>query len=121
MYSPQVLDHFEHPRNSGDLPDVTAIVQVENPACGDVMLLAARISEGMISEVRFKAKGCVSAIACGSVVTELVAGQSIERAGKISQQQIAAALGGLSRETMHASHLAAEALQELLKKIRHSA
>lgn len=116
MYSPQVLDHFEHPRNSGELPNAVS-VQLENPACGDVLQLFALVENGTITEIRFKAKGCVCAIACASAMTQMVQGATDSDARRISQPQIAAALGGLSRESMHASHLAADALHQLLLKM----
>ena len=114
MYSPQVLDHFEHPRNSGELPSANATVQLENPACGDVLKLFAQISDGVIHDIAFKAKGCVTAIACASAMTELSKGAHIDEARQITAEKIATALGGLTRETTHASHLAADALHELL-------
>jgi nitrogen fixation protein NifU and related proteins len=114
MYSPLVLHHFEHPQNSGDFAEATATVTLENPACGDVLQLAARIEGDKLVDIRFKAKGCVTAIACASVTTELAKGKSVAEAERITAEQIAAALGGLTRETLHASHLAADALQQLL-------
>jgi nitrogen fixation protein NifU and related proteins len=63
VYSPQLLDHFEHPRNAGVLDSPDASAQLENPVCGDVLALSARITDGRIAEIWFKAKGCVPAIA----------------------------------------------------------
>jgi nitrogen fixation NifU-like protein len=73
MYSPQLLDHFEHPRNAGDVAHANARMRVENPACGDILELAVRVEAGRIREIRFLAKGCVPAMACGSLITEMVA------------------------------------------------
>jgi len=69
MYSPQLLDHFQNPRNAGDLADAEATAETENPVCGDVIRLSLRIQNGHIAEIRFKAKGCVPAMGCGSAVT----------------------------------------------------
>jgi nitrogen fixation NifU-like protein len=118
MYSAAVLDHFKNPRNAGELPNATATVEVSNPVCGDVLQLAARVENGRISEARFKAKGCVSSVACGSYLTETLAGMSIPEAVEIAPEQIAEALGGLAPATMHAAQLAVDALRELLRKTR---
>ncbi|MGB7745042.1 MAG: iron-sulfur cluster assembly scaffold protein, partial [Terracidiphilus sp.] len=76
MYSAQVLEHFEHPRNAGTVADADASVRMENPACGDVLELTVKLAAGRIEEIRFRAKGCVAAMACGSAVTELVCGKT---------------------------------------------
>ncbi len=80
MYSPQVLDHFEHPRNAGELTNADARVRVENPVCGDILELAILVVGGRIDAVRFLAKGCVPAMACGSLITEMISGKTIEEA-----------------------------------------
>lgn len=121
MYSPQVLDHFEHPRNAGVLDFADATVQLENPACGDVLKLTARIDSGRIKEIKFQAKGCVPAIACGSALTELVAGTSIADAARLDREQLVSTLGGLPEASQHASHLAMEALSALIKAAKHQA
>jgi nitrogen fixation protein NifU and related proteins len=118
MYSPELLDHFEHPRNAGDITNADASAQVENPACGDVLKLAVRVSGSRISEIRFRAKGCVPAMACGSAVTELVKGRAVEEARSLQPQDIADAVGGLPEASSHAAHLAVEALVATLKQIR---
>lgn len=117
MYSAQVLDHFQNPRNSGDLPDADVTVSVENPVCGDVIRLSLRVSDGRIAECRFKVRGCATAIACGSLLTELIKGKSLEDARKVDRQQIVDALGGLSNETSHGSHLAIDVLHQALKSV----
>lgn len=117
-YSPQVIEHFEHPRNVGEVSQPSATVQVENPACGDIMELSVRVAGGRIAEVRFRTKGCVTAIACGSALTELLAGRSVAEAAALRRQELVEALGGLSRETMHASHLAMDALEAALRQLR---
>ncbi len=68
MYSPQLLDHFEHPRNAGELPAATVRIRLENPACGDILELAATFNSGMIDDIRFLAKGCVPSMACASAI-----------------------------------------------------
>ncbi len=115
MYSPQLLDHFQNPRNSGELIDPDASVLVENPACGDVLGLTANIREGRITEIRFQAKGCVPAMACGSAVTELLAGRTTSEAQRVGKEELARAVGGLPEASAHAAHLAIDAVAQLLK------
>ena len=117
MYSAAVLDHFKNPRNAGELPGATATVEVTNPVCGDVMQLAARVEGGRIVEVRFKTLGCVTAIACGSLLTEMLRGKTIEEASRITYTQISELLGGLPPATVHGSQLACDALEAVLAKL----
>lgn len=114
MYSKQLLDHFEHPRNAGDLADADARIRVENPACGDILELAAKIKDGRIVEVRFRAKGCVPSMACGSLVTELARGRTVAEARRISRAMIEQEIGGVPAASGHGAQLAYDALQELL-------
>jgi nitrogen fixation NifU-like protein len=117
MYSPQVLDHFEHPRNAGTVADADASARIENPACGDVMELTLNVQEGRIAEIRFRAKGCVAAMACGSAVTELVKGKMVAEARMLRREDVLGAVGGLPAASSHASHLAIDALAAVLKGI----
>ncbi|MFZ0640592.1 MAG: iron-sulfur cluster assembly scaffold protein [Candidatus Acidiferrales bacterium] len=117
MYSPAVLDHFKNPRNPGDLPDATAVVDVTNPVCGDLLRLAARLEDAKISAVRFKAQGCVTALACASMLTELLAGKSLDDARRVTAAQISETLGGLPQATFHGAQLASDALAALLAKL----
>jgi nitrogen fixation NifU-like protein len=116
MYSSQLLDHFQNPRNAGEVSDPDASVQIENPACGDILKLTACLADGVIVEVRFLAKGCVPAMACGSLLTEMVQGQTIEEARKLRREELVQAIGGLPEASTHASHLAIDALRSLLKQ-----
>lgn len=115
MYSTQLLDHFQNPRNPGELKDPDASVEVENPVCGDVLRLTANIREGRIADIRFQAKGCVPAMACGSAVTELVAGRTTSEANLVGKEELIQAVGGLPEASQHAAHLAIGALTALLK------
>jgi nitrogen fixation NifU-like protein len=114
MFSPQVLDHFEHPRNSGSIADPDASVQLQNPACGDVLKLTLKFAEGRIADIRFLAKGCVPSIACASALTELARGKTIAEARAITREQIIEAVGGLPPASSHAGHLAIDALHAAL-------
>src|SRR5277367_4122630 len=95
MYSAQLLDHFEHPRNAGDLRDADARVRVENPACGDILELSVKVVAGRVAEIRFLAKGCVPAMACGSLITKMIAGKTIEEGQGISKEDVVKEIGGL--------------------------
>jgi nitrogen fixation protein NifU and related proteins len=117
MYSPQVIDHFEHPRNAGTVADADATARIENPACGDVLELTVKIAKGRIAEIRFRAKGCVASVACGSAVTELVSGKTVIEAKKLSRDELVRAVGGLPAASTHASQLAMDALVAVLGKI----
>ena len=118
MYSPLLLDHFERPRNSGELPDADAQVRIENPACGDILELAIKLNAGRIGEIRFRAKGCVPAMACASAMTELARGKSRHEAGAISRAEVVDAVGGVPTASGHAAQLAVDALRAVLRKLR---
>ena len=118
MYSAQLVDHFEHPRNPGEVASADATVQVENPACGDILKLSVKVNDGRIAEIRFLAKGCVPAMACGSVLTELVKDRTIEGARGMRREELVDAIGGLPEASAHASHLAMDALAAVLKKLK---
>lgn len=117
-YSPEVLDHFEHPRNVGDLPDADAEARLEHPVCGDVMKLAIKVADGRIAQVRYRTRGCVASIAAGSCLTEMIEGKSLQEAAALEREQLVAALGGLSNASVHASHLAIDALNRVLEKLK---
>lgn len=117
MYSPQLLDHFQNPRNVGDLADADATVEIENPVCGDVIRLSLKVDEGRISAIKFKAKGCVPAMACGSALTELVLRKTPEEGRGLSREDLTKAVGGLPQASSHAAQLALDALAAALMKI----
>jgi nitrogen fixation protein NifU and related proteins len=118
MYSPQLLGHFEHPRNAGEVTDPDASAQVENPACGDVLKLTLKIEGGLIADIKFRAKGCVPAMACGSAITELVKGKSIAEARKLQPGNVVDVVGGVPDASSHATHLAVDALKAALKQVK---
>jgi nitrogen fixation NifU-like protein len=110
MYSAQLLDHFQNPRNAGELSDADAVAVLENPVCGDVLQLHLKLVEGRIAQVRFKAKGCVASIACASALTELALGRTRHEAGKLRREDVINALGGLPPASKHAAQLALDVL-----------
>jgi NifU-like protein involved in Fe-S cluster formation len=117
MYSAAVLDHFQNPRNAGTLDAATATISVENPVCGDILELSARVEAGRIAEARFRTRGCVTALACSSLLTELLRGKTPAEARAITSEQISEALGGLPPATLHGAQLARDAVLAILAKL----
>jgi nitrogen fixation protein NifU and related proteins len=119
MYSAQLLDHFQNPRNAGELVDADAMAEVENPACGDVLRLTLKVSAGCITQAQFKAKGCVAAIACGSALTELVTGKTVCQTKNLRRDDLIRSVGGLPQASNHAAQSALDALNAALSNLGH--
>jgi nitrogen fixation NifU-like protein len=117
MYSEAVLDHFQNPRNAGTLDAATSVVSVENPVCGDILELSVRMEAGHVAEARFRTRGCVTAVACSSLLTELLRGKSPAEVRAITPEQLSETLGGLPPATFHAAQLARDAVQAFLAKL----
>jgi len=117
MFSEAVLDHFRNPRNAGELPGATVTVEVNNPICGDILKLAAQMEDGRIAEVRFLCRGCTTAIACASMLTEHLTGRTLDEARSITAESLSEALGQLPPATFHGAQLAADALRALLQNL----
>jgi nitrogen fixation NifU-like protein len=120
MYSPELLNHFEYPRNAGELTNANAQVRIENPACGDILELAARLEGDRLALIRFRAKGCVPAMGCASAMTELAAGKTLTEAANITREDIVRAVGSLPPASGHAAQLAIDALQAILQQWKRS-
>jgi nitrogen fixation protein NifU and related proteins len=118
MYSAQLLDHFQNPRNVGDVTNADAAAEIENPVCGDVLRLTLRVDSGRIVEIRFKAKGCVPAMACASALTELAWGKTLLEARQLNREQVIAAVGGVPQASTHAAQLALDALAAALGSVK---
>jgi nitrogen fixation NifU-like protein len=114
-YSEIVLDHFERPRNHGELEDANAVGYMTNPVCGDTLLLMLRVRDDRIEEARWQSDGCAASIAASSLLSELARGKSIGEAEAITREAIVEALGGLPLSKLHASVLAADALAIAIK------
>lgn len=114
-YSEKVMDHFQNPRNVGEIENPDGVGTVGNPTCGDVMKLYLKIEDNIIVDVKFKTFGCGAAIATSSIVTEMVKGKSVDEALKISNKSVAEALDGLPPVKMHCSVLAEDALKAALE------
>lgn len=120
MYSPELRDHYQNPRNQGELPDATAKVEVSNPVCGDTLELAVRMAEGRVDTVRFRTRGCPPAIACSSVLTEMLLGKTLEEMEHITAEQVSQGVGVLPPATKHASQLAEDAVDSLIDRLQHT-
>jgi nitrogen fixation protein NifU and related proteins len=115
MYNDKIMDHFQNPRNAGDMEHPDGVGTVGNPACGDVMTIYLKIDDGVITDIRFKTFGCGAAIASSSFTTELVKGLKIEEALKFTRQDVSDGLGGLPPIKMHCSNLALDALKAAIE------
>ena len=111
MYSDKVLDHFQNPRNVGEIADANAIGQVGNSKCGDIMKMYMKIENDVIVDVTFKTFGCGAAIATSSMATELIKGKKVEDALKLTNSAVVEALEGLPPVKVHCSVLAEEAVK----------
>jgi nitrogen fixation protein NifU and related proteins len=119
MYNEKTMDHFQNPRNMGEIENADAVGVVGNVVCGDLMHLYLKVSknkngEDFIEDIKYKTFGCVAAISTSSMVTELAKGKTISEALQINKETIAGELGGLPKIKYHCSILAADALAEAI-------
>ena len=111
LYSDKVMDHFQNPRNVGKLDDADGVGEVGNAKCGDIMRMYIKVSDGIITDVKFNTFGCGSAIATSSMATELIKGKPIEEALELSNKAVVEALDGLPAYKLHCSVLAEQAVR----------
>lgn len=116
MYSERLLDHFQNPRNVGELQPPAITLEVSNPACGDILRLSVRIAEGRVAEARYKVRGCTASIAAGSAMTEMLHGMTRTEAAALNAQSVEGAVGGLAPESKHAAVLCIDGLKALLRR-----
>lgn len=115
MYSEKVMDHFQHPRNVGEIEDASGVGTVGNAKCGDIMRMYLDIDDnGVIKESKFKTFGCGAAVATSSMATELVKGKTVEEALEVTNKAVMEALDGLPPVKVHCSLLAEEAIHAAL-------
>ena len=115
MYSEKVMDHFNNPRNVGELDNPSGVGTVGNAKCGDIMRMYLDIDEkGVIRDVKFKTFGCGAAVATSSMATELVKGKTVEEALTVTNKAVMEALDGLPPVKVHCSLLAEEAIHAAL-------
>ena len=119
-YSEIFKDHLTNPRNGGELQDTDVVAEETNPVCGDRLRLSLKISDGTIEAARFLAYGCPPVLVCGSVLTELIQGKTIEDASGITRKQLVEAVGGLPLRKQHAAALSIETLRSAIDEFRGS-
>ena len=115
LYSEKVMDHFEHPRNVGKMPDADGVGEVGNAKCGDIMRMYIKVRDGIITDVKFNTFGCGSAIASSSMATEMIKGKPVSEALELSNKAVIEALDGLPAQKIHCSVLAEEAVKAAVK------
>ena len=114
-YSEKVMDHFQHPRNVGEIENASGVGTVGNAKCGDIMRIYLDIDEdGIIRDCKFKTFGCGAAIATSSMATEMIIGKTIQEALEVTNKAVMEALGGLPPVKVHCSLLAEEAIHAAL-------
>lgn len=111
MYNQTVMDHFQNPRNAGEIENADGIGEVGNPNCGDVMRLYIKVADGRLVDVKFKTFGCAAAIASSSAASEMVIGKTLEEAAALTRDQVAECLDGLPPKKMACSNLAPDAIR----------
>ena len=118
MYRDIVMEHFQYPRNVGEIEDADGVGTVGNPVCGDLMTIYITVKEDIIEDIKFKTFGCGAAIATSSMVTEMAMRKTIDEALKITRNDVAENLEGLPPVKMHCSNLAADALHAAIDNYR---
>jgi len=122
QFSKNVMKHFMHPKNMGEIENPDGVGEVGNPKCGDVMRVTIKVEEKkgkkIIKDIKFKTFGCVTAIANSSVLTTLVKGKTLEEAEKITHKEILKELGEVPKIKIHCSCLADEALKKAIENYR---
>ena len=122
LYSDKVMDHFNNPRNMGEIPDADGVGLVGNPVCGDVMKIMIKVNKEteIIEDIKFKTFGCGAAVATSSMVTDMIKGKglTLDEALKISNKKVAEALDGLPPVKMHCSVLAEEGVKAAIEDYR---
>ena len=119
QYSERVLDHFQHPRNVGEIPDASGVGTVGNAKCGDIMQMFLKINDDeIVEDVKFKTFGCGAAIATSSMATELIKGKPLSEVEKLTNEAVVEALEGLPPVKIHCSVLAQEAVQAAIADYR---
>ena len=116
-YSETTIDHMQNPRNFGSIADADGFASVDG-SCGDNLEIWIKVRDDLIQEATFWADGCGTTVACGSMVTELVKGKSVEEATCASERQILEGLGWLPEESHHCAMLAASTLRAALEDYR---
>jgi nitrogen fixation NifU-like protein len=115
MYNEKVMDHFQNPRNVGEMVNPGGVGEVGNMRCGDIMKIFIKVEDNIIQDIKFLTFGCGAAIASSSALTEMVKGKTLEEALQITNKDVADELGGLPKPKLHCSNLAADALHRAIE------
>lgn len=115
QYTEKVMDHFQHPRNMGQIENASGVGEVGNATCGDIMRIYLTVEKDVITDIKFQTYGCGAAVATTSQLTEMVKGKTLEEALKITNADVAKELGGLPPVKLHCSNLAADALKAAIE------
>jgi nitrogen fixation NifU-like protein len=118
FYSEKVMDHFQNPRNVGEIKEADGTGEIGNPVCGDMMSFYIKVKDDIIEDVKFKTFGCGAAIAVSSMVSEMAKGKTLDEAMLITNASVAKELGGLPANKMHCSNLGADALHKAIEDYR---
>lgn len=116
MYSERLLEHFQNPRHVGELAPPAVVVEVTNPACGDIMRLSVRFDGDRVAEVAYKTRGCTASIATGSATVEWMMGRTRAELAAVKAADLEAAVGGLIPESRHAAVLCVDSIRGVLKR-----
>ncbi|HHW28056.1 MAG TPA: Fe-S cluster assembly scaffold protein NifU [Syntrophomonadaceae bacterium] len=115
MYNETVMDHFQNPRNVGEIADASGVGEVGNVVCGDILRVYIKVKDDRLEDVKYMTFGCGAAVASGSMMTTLAKGKTVEEAMQLTNKDVAQALGGLPPQKMHCSNLAADALHKAIE------
>jgi nitrogen fixation NifU-like protein len=118
FYTEKVIDHFQNPRNVGEIKDADGMGEIGNPVCGDMMSFYIKVKDNIIEDVKFKTFGCGAAIAVSSMVSEMAKGKTLDEAMQITNASVAEELGGLPANKMHCSNLGADALHKAIENYK---
>lgn len=120
MYGEKVIEHFNNPRNVGEIENPSGFGEIGNPRCGDVTKVYIKVDDqGIIEDVKFRTFGCGAAIASSSMLTEMVKGKNVEEALQVKTEEIVSELGGLPEQKVHCSVLAADALKAAIENYKN--
>ncbi|MCE5196817.1 MAG: Fe-S cluster assembly scaffold protein NifU [Negativicutes bacterium] len=120
QYTEKVMDHFQHPRNMGQIENPSGVGEVGNAVCGDIMRIYLTVENNVITDIKFQTYGCGAAVATTSQLTEMVKGKTLEEALKITNADVAKELGGLPPVKLHCSNLAADALKVAIENYQQN-
>ncbi len=115
MYNDIVMDHFQNPRNVGEITDASGVGEIGNVVCGDILRVYIKVKDDRLDDVKYMTFGCGAAVASGSMMTTLAKGKTIEEAMQLTNKDVAQALGGLPPQKLHCSNLAADALHKAIE------